>query len=75
MNIGSRALAWTHQPSYQLWLQNRQNLSALTTILSRSASFLSALYVRAFGQSLENAKLNVVRQHGAHVSHMSLTSM
>ncbi|KIP03918.1 hypothetical protein PHLGIDRAFT_94222 [Phlebiopsis gigantea 11061_1 CR5-6] len=43
-----------------LWLQNRQNLSALTSLLSRSASFLSALYVRAFGQSLQNAKLNVI---------------
>lgn len=29
-------------------------------MVSRSASLLSALYVRAFGQSLENAKLNVI---------------
>ena len=58
----------------QLWLQNRQNLSALTSLLSRSASFLSALYVRAFGQSLQNAKLNVVRHAPRPGSRTSLNA-
>ena len=52
----------------QLWLQNRHNLSSLTSVLSRAASIMSAMYVRAFGQSLENAKLNVV----SPPSHLSL---
>ncbi|KAI0347582.1 CFS1-like protein [Trametopsis cervina] len=43
-----------------LWLANRHNLTSLSSVLSWSVSKLSALYVMAFGQSLSNARLNVI---------------
>ncbi|KAI0687980.1 cyclopropane-fatty-acyl-phospholipid synthase [Cytidiella melzeri] len=43
-----------------LWLVNRHNLNSLSSIVSWSASKLSALYIMALGQSLSNARLNVI---------------
>ncbi|OAX30562.1 hypothetical protein K503DRAFT_860993, partial [Rhizopogon vinicolor AM-OR11-026] len=41
-----------------LWIQNREHLVGLSSYVNHASVLLSALYVRAFGQSLSNAKLN-----------------
>lgn len=43
-----------------LWLENRTHLSSLWSPISRLSSIISALFLRFFGQSLSNARLNVV---------------
>ncbi|OJA20173.1 hypothetical protein AZE42_08159 [Rhizopogon vesiculosus] len=43
-----------------LWIQNREHLFGLSSYVNHASVLLSALYVRAFGQSLSNAKLNAM---------------
>ncbi len=45
----------------QLWLDNRTHLGAISSFWNRCSIVLSSLYIRYLGQSLSNAKLNVVR--------------
>ncbi|KAK0452035.1 CFS1-like protein [Desarmillaria tabescens] len=43
-----------------LWLDNRTHLSELSSFWNRCSVVLSSLYIRYLGQSLSNAKLNVI---------------
>ena len=47
--------------STQLWLDNREHLAGLNSIFSRAMTLVSSLFLRLFGQTLSNAKLNAVR--------------
>ncbi|KAK0448175.1 CFS1-like protein [Armillaria borealis] len=43
-----------------LWLDNRTHLGAISSFWNRCSIILSSLYIRYLGQSLSNAKLNVI---------------
>ncbi|KAH7883384.1 CFS1-like protein [Phlebopus sp. FC_14] len=43
-----------------LWIRNREHLSGLSSYVNHVSVVLSALYVKTFGQSLSNAKLNAM---------------
>ncbi|KIJ10319.1 hypothetical protein PAXINDRAFT_102043 [Paxillus involutus ATCC 200175] len=46
-----------------LWIRNREHLAGLSSYTNYASVVLSGLYTRAFGQSLSNAKLNVVTSY------------
>ncbi|TBU43561.1 CFS1-like protein [Dichomitus squalens] len=44
----------------ELWLDNRESLSGLRSLFSHMQSLASIAFIRFFGQSLTNARLNVI---------------
>ncbi|KAF9456683.1 putative cyclopropane fatty acid synthase [Collybia nuda] len=44
----------------EVWLDNRDHLSSLSSPINRLSSTVSALALRFFGQSVSNARLNVI---------------
>ncbi|PBK72138.1 CFS1-like protein [Armillaria solidipes] len=51
-----------------LWLDNRTHLGAISSFWNRCSIILSSLYIRYLGQSLSNAKLNVITGYDSFLS-------